>query len=192
VTPPAARRALFLVLGLLYAAVWLPWSIVPGSRASEKRFDPLSPHGRQVEEWIETKRFADALPVALDLARANPGEPQVEFWLGEIYRGLDRPADEVNAWERFVAGSSMPAAACPALAKAYERAHKDREAVDAYERCARFAPDDAERLLDLGDALAARQRADEALAAYQRASKLDETDERPRRRIQRLTGAAGR
>jgi tetratricopeptide (TPR) repeat protein len=170
-----------------YAGFWL--SI---GQSFDRPFDPLSPRGRYVETAIETGRFADALPVALSIREAFPDQPHVSYWLAEIYRGLDRPRDEADAWDTFVSMRSARAAACPAWPQAHARAGHDEAALHAYQECVAFAADDPERLIDLADALAAQRKLDEARAAYARAAALDRADPRPAIRLRDLTSVADR
>ena len=175
---------------LVAAYGWLWLSI--GQASFDRRFDPLNPRGRHVEEALETGRFADALPVALSIREAFPEQPQVWYWLAEIYHGLDRPSDEAEAWDTFVSMTPARAAACPEWPQAHARAGHDQAAMRAYEQCVTFAPDDPERLIDLADALASRRRMDAARAAYARAAALDHADSRLALRLRELTPDEGR
>jgi len=183
VSPSRARSATLALLVAGYAWLWL--SI--GQSSFDRRFDPLSPRGRHVEQALETGRFADALPLALGIREAFPEQPQVWYWLAEIDRGLDRPREEAEAWDTFVSITPARAAACPEWPQADARAGHDDAAMRGFERCVSFAPDDPERLLDLADALAQRRRMDAARAAYARAAALDQSDSRPAVRLRELT-----
>jgi tetratricopeptide (TPR) repeat protein len=130
-----------------------------------------SGRAREVERAIAERRFEHALPIALELRDSYPREPLAELWLAAIYRGAGRPADEVQAWERFIAFGSAPAEACPGLAEALAR--KGDPMVPAYERCVRMDPSDPERLLDLAAALERAGQSAAARETYQRASDLD-------------------
>jgi Flp pilus assembly protein TadD len=187
-TPSRARSATLAALAAGYGWLWL--SI--GQSSFDRRFDPLNPRGRHVEEAIETGRFADALPVAFSLREAFPEQPQVWYWLAETYRGLDRPRDEADAWHTFVSMTPARPAACPAWPQAHARAGHDEAALRAYEQCVSFAPDDPERLIDLADALASHRRMDAARAAYARAAALDRADPRAALRLRELTSSEGR
>jgi hypothetical protein len=77
-------------------------------RSTSTAFDPLEPRGRHVERAIEQRRFAEALPVALDLQRAYETEPVIAYWLSEIYRGLGRSHEEVDAWETYLRLGGAP------------------------------------------------------------------------------------
>jgi Flp pilus assembly protein TadD len=187
VTQSVARSTLLAVLLAGYAALF---SDFQGSGGGDAPFDPLSPHGRQVEQAIETRQFAEALPVALDLQRAAPRDPQIAYWLAEIYRGLDRPREEAQAWEMFVSLDAAPAAACPAIGEVYARLNDPGQVLRAYERCATFDPDNPERLIDLAAALERQGRADQAVEAYRRVAALDPDDPRVASRIEALTRLA--
>jgi Flp pilus assembly protein TadD len=150
-------------------------------------FDPLDRHGRQVEVAIEIHRFADALPLALSLRKAYSNDPEVLYWLGEIYRGLDRTSDEIDAWREYARLSTTPEAVCPALPLAYARAGEASSALQEFERCATRAPDDPERLVDLAAEHARQGHAERALAVYRQARALDPGDPRIPRRIADLS-----
>jgi tetratricopeptide (TPR) repeat protein len=187
-SPSRARSATLAVLVAGYGSLWL--SI--GQSSLDRRFDPLNPRGRHVEEAIAAGRFADALPVALSIRETFPEQPQVWYWLAEIYHGLDRPRDEAAAWDTFVSATTARPAACPEWPQAHARAGDEQAAVRAYEQCVGFAPDDPERLIDLADVLASRRQMDAARAAYARAAALDRTDPRAALRLRELTSGEGR
>jgi len=153
-------------------------------------FDPLLPLARSVEHRIGDKRFAEALPVALELQHAYPSEPLVVYWLAQIRHGLNDPSAEAEAWERYVAISPSPAEACPALPESYARQHRDDEALTAYEQCARFDADDGDLAMDLGDAYARAGRIADARAAFERAAQLDPDNSLVARRLTALRESA--
>ena len=136
------RSLLFALLLAVYAAplgeAW--WS----SRAASRAFDALQPRPREVERAIAARRFADALPMAAGLERSYPREPLIAYWQAEIYRGLGRPAEEVAAWERYMALSPAYGEAaeetCPALAEARERLGDRAGALRERARCAALDP----------------------------------------------------
>lgn len=174
-----------LLLGLC-AAAFVRW---PGD--SDYRFDPLDPPGRQVELAIETQRFADALPIAQDLRTAYPDDPLVLFWLAEIYRGLDRPKDELTVWDAFLRVSSAPWEACPWLPEAEARAGRADAALRRYHDCVGFAPDNPQRLLDLAAAQIDRGQKHEALLTYAKAAALDPHDPGIPKLMEARGGASG-
>jgi tetratricopeptide (TPR) repeat protein len=166
------KRTLLLVALLLVYAAFAFRGAVRGI-LQRGAFDPLLPFGRTVELSIGDKRFGEALPAALELQQAYPTEPLVAYWLARIHHGLEHPAAEAEAWERYMALSPAPAEACPSLPLAYTRLRRIDLALATYERCARLAPDDADLLRDLGTAYADAGKASEAKAAFDRAAQLD-------------------
>jgi tetratricopeptide (TPR) repeat protein len=169
----ASRRRTFVLLALF--AVYLATALrgVVGELARRGRFDPFLPLARTVERRVEEGRFAEALPMAADLDRTYPREPQIAFWLARIHFGLHDTAREIDAWESYMRDSPAPGEACPALPEAYERAGRGDDGLRAYERCAGADPDSADRLIDLGDAYARRGEAAQAVAQFTRAKALD-------------------
>ena len=181
------RSLLLAILLAGYASIFVR---LPGA-GPQGGFDPLSPRGRQVEEAIETDRFADALPVVLDLKRMYGDEPIVAYWLAETYRGLDRRRDEVEAWRAYIEVSSTPEQACPALAEALSQLGQHDNAIRELQQCVEREPDNPERLIDLAAAYARLQRSEEAFDAYTRAAELDPDDPRLPVYIRELTLAVG-
>jgi Flp pilus assembly protein TadD len=179
------RVVLLIVLLVAYAAVF-GRRLAPVGPAP---LDVVSPQAREIERALTNRRFADVLPLALELQTAHPAEPLTAYWLALAYRGLDRPADEAAAWERFVVLGSAPAEACPDMAEAYARLGSEEQALAAYARCADLDPRDPERLLDLGHALEQAGKPADALTVYRTAATLDPGHPVIARRIDRLAGA---
>ena len=169
------RRTLLLV-GLL--ALYLASGLRPviGERLKRGGFDPFLPAARVLEQRIADGRFSEALPLAIDLDRAYPREPQIAFWLARVHHGLKDPASEAAEWERYVETSPAPADACPAWPEAYARASQPTESLHAYERCVAFDENDVQRLIDLGDAYTTANRMRDAFAQYERAARIDPGD----------------
>lgn len=182
------RRTLLLIT-LLCAYSAFAFRGVARNVLQRGAFDPFLPLARVVEQRIGDSRFAEALPVALELQHAYPTEPLVAYWLARIHHGLNDSAAEAQAWERYVVLSPAPADACPAWPEAYARLHRT-EVVSTYERCAGFAPEDADLLLDLGDTYAAEGRRDDARAAFERAARLEPDNPLPNRRLAALRETA--
>lgn len=167
------RAALaFLLVGYTAVFVRLP------ALGSSSSFDALSPRGREVERAIEERRFADALAVARELAGAHANEPVIFYWLAEIYGGLGEAREEAAAWERVLELTKLADAVCPALPRAYARVPDVAKSLDAYERCAAAASDDAERWFDLGDAFASNNRPEDAARAFEKSRALDPSNPR--------------
>ena len=163
--------ALLLVLFLGYATVFV--RLPAAGFGLGQRFDPFASRPRIVEQMIVANQFAQALPLAVELRRSFPNEPQVISWVAVIHRGLKAWVAEASAWEDYVRLSPTPAAACPALPEAYGRLGKVEQALASYERCAKLDPQNADRLFDLGHAYQRSGRASEAIALYRQAAALD-------------------
>src|SRR5579862_958994 len=162
-----------LLLALLAAYAWTALHGIVGDGLQRNRFDPFLPIARRLEQRIEEQRYADALPIALDLEKTYPTEPLVAYWIGRIRAGLADRAAEASAWEHYIAISSTPGEACPALPEAYAAAGRADAALDAYTRCAGFDAGDGDRLVDLGDAQLRAGRGRDALATFRRAATID-------------------
>jgi hypothetical protein len=99
------RTALLLGLLAAYLATTLRPILLDGTG---RGFEALAPESRFVERAIGEHRFADALPVAIQLRRAHAAEPLVAYWLATIYQGLGRSADARVAWDDFHRLSGSP------------------------------------------------------------------------------------
>jgi len=163
------RTALIAALFLTYAAVILR---VP-AWGSGAKFDPLDRRPHRVESLIVAGRFDEALPLAVELRRNFPNEPEPAFWLATIQSGLGRGEAEADAWEEYARLSSEPLDACPAWPDAYARLGRADSALATYERCAALDPRDPERLRDLAAAYMRAGRPDAASEALRRAAMLD-------------------
>jgi tetratricopeptide (TPR) repeat protein len=177
-----------LLVALLLAYAWTALHGIVGE-ALQRKFDPFLPLARRLELQVEEKRFADALPLALDLEKTYPSEPMIAFWIGRIRNGLGDRRVEAAAWEHYIAISSTPSEACPALPEAYAAAGQGDRALDAYARCAGFDASDADRLVDLGDAQLRAGRARDALTAFRRAAAIDPDNPLIVRRLQSVPEA---
>ena len=180
-----ARRTLLL---LFLLAVYLAPTVrsMAGDFFRRDKFDPFLPTVRALEQRIAEGRFADALPLVIELDRAYPRQAPIALLLARVHHGLNDAAREAAAWERYLATSPAPAEACPALPEAYASAKQPAESLRAYERCAQFAPDDPEVFLDLGEAYVLNHRQGEACTAFERAFALDPENPVTRRRLQAL------
>jgi len=173
-----------LLLALLLAYVWTGVQGIVLDALHRNRFDPFLPLARTLERRVEERRFADALPMALELEKAYPDEPLVAYWIGRIRHGLGDRAAEAAAWERYLAIATTPDEACPAWPEAVAAARGVAAEVDAYARCAAFDAADVDRLVDFGDAQVRAGRADAARATFEKAAALDPDNPLIARRLQ--------
>jgi tetratricopeptide (TPR) repeat protein len=178
------RTPLLLTLLAVFVGVIVR---LAGGSGVDRSLDALAPQSRSVERAIGERRFADALPVALELQRAYEDESLIAYWLATIYHGLDRPRDEVAAWERYIRLSSAPAEACPNIADALERLGERARALEQYQRCVGYDPREPDLLVDLGDAWEREQKVAQALATYRSAALLDPHNPALARRIDQLS-----
>jgi len=180
------RTLLIAALFLVYAAVILR---VP-ARGGIAKFDPLDRRPHQVESLMVAGRFAEALPLAAELRRNFPNEPEAAFWLATIRHALGQAEAEGEAWEDYVRLSSEPVDACPAWPDAYARTGRSDRALATYERCAALDPRDPERLRDLADAYTRAGRRDAAAETLRRAVALDPDNPALQQRAVAVNGAA--
>jgi hypothetical protein len=131
------RTTLFIAVLALYGAVL---GRSPGARLfGPKALDPFAPRPKTVEQLIAAARFADALPLAVELRANYPDEPLVAYWLATINHAVGRPETEAAAWGEYVRLSKAPADACPAWPDALTRAGAIDQARTASDRCAELS-----------------------------------------------------
>ncbi|MGE0813225.1 MAG: tetratricopeptide repeat protein [Vicinamibacterales bacterium] len=100
-------------------------------------------------EAIQAERWDDALTATLQLV-ARVERPAYLTRLADIYHHLHRPADEIAAWERFMAIAPEPARACPMIGRAYRGLGEFEHAVDAFARCLASEPGNVTLVYFLG------------------------------------------
>jgi predicted Zn-dependent protease len=110
---------------------------------------------RRADKLIAARRFADALPIALDIQRQHPDDSGAFRRLARVYAGLGRPADEAVAWERLLAVAPATQDVCVRLSTVYQRLDRPVNVVSTAERCLAFDPEQPELRADLAAAHAA-------------------------------------
>lgn len=162
-----------IVLVALAAAYGLTFARTAQPEDGSKRADPLSPQGRAIERALAEGRPDEALSLAQDVRRAFPGDPFLSYLLATIYKALDQPAHEAEAWEEYIRTSTTPADACPFVAQAYDRLGERERALERFRLCVALQPDDPDRRVDLAEAYERAGKTDLANAAYREAAPLD-------------------
>jgi tetratricopeptide (TPR) repeat protein len=162
---------LLLALLLGYATIFV--RPPTGGFRLRAEFDPFGARPRLVEQLIVAKKFKEALPLAEELRRSFPNEPQIASWLGVVQHELNNAQAEANAWEDYQRLSPAPVLACPNLPEAYRRLGDAQRAVASYERCRSLDPENPDRISDLADAYSAFGRSSETIELYREAAALD-------------------
>ncbi|MEZ5291283.1 MAG: tetratricopeptide repeat protein [Vicinamibacterales bacterium] len=149
--------------------------LVPGAIAAQPR-----PHANQGADGVEraadaaalaaiqAERWDDALTATLQLV-ARTERPAYVARLAEVYGHMHRPADEIAAWERFMAIAPEPARACPMIGRAYRGLGEFEHAVDAFARCLASEPDNVTLVYFLGLGHEWAGQLPEARVIYERA-----------------------
>jgi tetratricopeptide (TPR) repeat protein len=174
-------------LVLTYAAV-IAWLRVPP--AAPAVIDPMSRDVHAAERALVDGRLAEAQALTARVAERYPGDPFVSWLTATIAERQGRWTAAAAAWSHYAAHSSAPELACPAVAEAFEASGAIAEALARYQRCAEYDGRNSDRLADWADALARQQRADESLAVYVRASRLDPRNARVNAGIRHHGGVA--
>ena len=118
---------------------------------------------------VRAGNYADALPPLLKLTESFPRNHELWKDLALVYQHLDRPIDQAAALERFVLQSPAPWEACPAIGDAYRRAGQMPKAIDAFDRCFTFQPDDVDMMFGAARAAEWSGRLDRAEELYRKA-----------------------
>ena len=105
-------------------------------------------------------------------ASSNPNDAAVHSHLGNVLRGLKRPADALQSYERALALKPDYAEAHYSRGNALSDLKRHAEALESYERALALRPDLAEAYNNRGMALNALNRSAEALESYERALAL--------------------
>ncbi len=179
-----------VVVLVVYASV-----LRPGGES-----DQIDASAASAQEWLtasrdayEAAQYEDALQPTIELTRAFPNQQVYAERLAQIYRHLDRPADEAAAWEQVVAVSPTPVDACPAMPDAYVRAAGlTEQAIDAFARCAAFEPENTDMLFYLGRAQEQAGHPDLAEKSFREAVRIEGTNGDSQLGLARLALRAGR
>jgi tetratricopeptide (TPR) repeat protein len=163
--PPSLR-----VLVAATALFLFRWSLCGTvSMATTAEIEAREQTRRLIEETqsaLHADQYERALLALADLTRLQPNN-QVYWWQRALVAGkLQRPRDEVEALERFVKLSPLPDEACPRLGLLYRELGLASEAMNAFERCVAFAPNDTEMSFYLGHAYEMEGQIDRALEVY--------------------------
>jgi tetratricopeptide (TPR) repeat protein len=168
--PPSVRVLLALVALILFR--WAVFGTVSTATTAEiEARNKLRNLLDQSQAALREKRYEEALSPLEELSRLQPNS-SIYWWdRALVMRALHRPGDEVLALEQFVKLSPLRDEACPRLAFIYRDLVMPREERDAFERCAKFAPNDSEIAFHLGHSYEMEGQVDRALEIYTEASK---------------------
>lgn len=122
---------------------------------------------------FNANRFADALEPTERIVERWPTQAMYHERLALIFQKLERPSDEARQWEAMMATSPTPIDACPMVAEAYRRDHREALALAAFERCAALQPSNPDFHLFLGQALLRADRKAEARRAFEQGLAID-------------------
>ncbi len=161
--------ALRVVLGL-GALVVLRWCIYGAvSMTTTKEIDArdkLKMLTEQSQAALRDNRYEAALPPLEELTKIQP-KNHVYWWQRALVSGaLHRQEDELASLEEFVKISALPDEACPQLAFIYRDLGRKAETMDAFKRCASYAPNDAQMAFYFGHSLEADGQVDLAFQVY--------------------------
>ena len=164
------RVAASLVVLAIYYWVLVAPRAMPAAPAKNLN---AADHVREVNALIGAGRYDRALEPTLALTRSFPTSQIYLGQLASIYHHLDRPKEEAEAWERFLAVAPTPVEACPQIGDAYRKQRLFPQAIDAFNRCLAFDPDNPDMLFYAGHAAEWEGTWERAAELYGRALAMD-------------------
>lgn len=168
---PPESRALLAVLSLaIFGWTLAPRANAPAARAGDAEVERLLVTSR---EAFDARNWQAALAPTATLVERFPNQQVFAERLARIYNGLDEPADEAAAWERFLRVSPTPEDACPAVGEAYWRAGDHDKSLETSIRCRDFDPLNGELNYFLGRAYERAGKPKDARAAYDEALRVE-------------------
>lgn len=162
---PAAVVAALVFVGAL--------TVLPRAVAPPRPEIVQAEQARAATALVRAERWADALAPTQALAAQYPASHIYAEQLAVIHHHLRRDADEAHAWEQFIRTSPTPSEACPQIGEAYRRMNATARAVDAFDRCLAFEPDNPDLLFYAARAAEWVEKVDRAEQLYRRALAAD-------------------
>ncbi len=162
---PAAVGAALVFVGAL--------TVLPRAVAPPRPEMVQAEQARAATSLVRAERWADALAPTQALAAQYPASHIYAEQLAVIHHHLRRDADEARAWEQFITTSPTPSEACPQIGEAYRRMNATALAVDAFDRCLAFEPDNPDLLFYAARAAEWVEKVDRAEQLYRRALAVD-------------------
>lgn len=138
------------VIGASFALFlfWVALAIAPLPAPGEAAADESqqTKDMRAATALIAAEQWNDALAPMKKLSETYPANHIYAAHLAEIHQHLKQPKAEAAAWEQFIATSPNAYEACPRIGEAYREAGDMPKAIDAFERCLTFDPDNPDML----------------------------------------------
>ena len=129
---------------------------------------PLEAEMRRTDALLAEGRSTEALSGLLLLRDAHPTEALLDRQVARAYAGLNRPAEEAEAWEAFLRKSPAPADACLRLGELFRKSGEPARFVAAAQQCLSHDPGQVEVIGALAlayEVLGNRAAADAPIAA---------------------------
>jgi tetratricopeptide (TPR) repeat protein len=123
-------------------------------------------------------KYQDVLVDLSKLLEAYPGNHMYLEMAAQVYDQLGDYQREAEYWEKYFDHAPNPVTACPQIGQVYRKQGKQKEALDAFERCLAQDPANADSIFYLAHALEMAGQTDRASELYARGLKLapDYTD----------------
>jgi tetratricopeptide (TPR) repeat protein len=171
----------FAFPALILYIFWSAFVINPYmDEAAEEKADGHSLSVSQTQEMlslsrqlVKSQRLQDAL---IPLNRLHEAYPENQIYLqqlAETYDSLGRYPESAKMWEGYLQYSPTPLEGCPQIGFAYDKAGKDKESLNAFERCWKIDQDYSDSILFYAHALELDGQFKKALELYQHGVKLN-------------------
>src|SRR5579859_2082767 len=122
----------------------------------------------QCNSLMSTEKYQDALPCALKLHHGFPGNHTYIEMVAQAYDHLGIYDKEAKLWEEYLDRAPAPVTACPRVGQAYWKARKQKEAIEAFERCLAYDRENSDSIFFLAHALEISGQMERAGALYER------------------------
>jgi tetratricopeptide (TPR) repeat protein len=146
----------------------------------------------RIDMLMAAERYAEALEPLMILHRQHPKNLVYVEQLSRVQRKLGRREEEARTLEVFIRLSPKPADACPRIGLVYKELKLTAQAIDAFERCIGFDPDDPSLRFHLGLLYERSRRTDTAFQLYQQGAAISPTNPDLATGLARLHFRAGR
>jgi tetratricopeptide (TPR) repeat protein len=152
--PSSTSTFLSIALPLLVVAVYVFASLKPWQRQPAKlTAEESSLLWKQCEGDFKAGKYQQALTSALKLHESYPGSQIYIEKVADNYDRLGDYAHEAEFWEKYMDIAPNPITACPQIGQAYWKANERDRAVDAFERCLKRDPENADSIFYLAHTL---------------------------------------
>jgi tetratricopeptide (TPR) repeat protein len=161
-----------LLLALAYVGLVLrPWHHASSPVVRLTAEDSAELWNRCNSLYAEGK-YQEVLGDVSKLLAAYPGNHMYLEMAAKAYGQVGDHQREAEYWEKYVDHAPIPVTACPQLGQAYQKQGKQKEALDSFQRCLAFDPENTDSIFFFAHALEMDGQTDRAAELYERGLKI--------------------